>query len=166
MSRERATDRLFWLSWAVALILLVFPGPPWLVVLKPFWPGLLACYWALEGRDRMSLGRAFVFGLIGDLVTGALLGEQALRMTVIVYLVLRFRHRLRFFPMGQQALAIFALFLNDRVLTLWIRLLGDYGWPPASFWFAPLTAALLWPWLFLLLDRLSMRGRMREGGNA
>ena len=51
---------------------------------------------------------------------------------------------------------------NDRVLTVWLRMLGNYGWPPVDFWFAPISAMLLWPVLFLALDRLRRRSRARS----
>ena len=53
--------------------------------------------------------------LLGDVLAGELLGEQAARLCVLGFIVLRFRPRLRFFPMWQQALAVLALLLNDRV---------------------------------------------------
>jgi cell shape-determining protein MreD len=36
---------------------------------------------------------------------------------------------------------------------LWIISLEGDALPPASFWLAPLISTLLWPWVFLLLDR-------------
>ena len=39
---------------------------------------------------------------------GVVLGEQALRLCALVFIALRFRSRLRFFPMWQQALAVLA----------------------------------------------------------
>jgi rod shape-determining protein MreD len=153
MAIRRSETQLFWISWLLALALTLWPGPPWFLQLKPFWFGLLAVYWALESPQRMTLGRAFLFGLLADAVQGVLIGEQALRLTILVYICLRFRFRLRFFAIGQQAAAVLALFVNDRVLSLWVRLLGGYGWPDPGFWLAPISAAILWPWLFLLLDR-------------
>jgi len=54
---------------------------------------------------------------------------------------------------------VLALMLNDRVLSLWIRLLGGFGWPPTAFWVGPLLAAFLWPMLFVILDRMQRRER-------
>lgn len=154
MALRRTESQLYWLSWLVAVLLTLWPGPPWFLKFKPFWFGLVAVYWALESPRRMSLGKAFVFGLLADGLQGVLIGEMALRLTILVYVCQRFRFRLRFFAISQQAAAIFGLFLNDRVVSLWVRLGGGYGWPDASFWASPLIAALLWPWLFLLMDRL------------
>ena len=71
------------------------------------------------------MGFAFLIGLGGDLLIGQVLGEQALRLVVLVFIVLRFRSRLRFFPIGQQSLAVLALLLNDRMVVMMIRALGS-----------------------------------------
>lgn len=156
---QRGTYRLFLIAAAATLLLALLPLPPWLVVLKPMALGLVLVYFALEAPEVAGLGHAFVLGLVADLLFGAVLGEHALRMVILVYLSLRFRHRLRFFPIWQQAGSVFGLMLNDRVLDLWIRLLSGEAWPPLSFWLAPVVALVLWPWVFLVLDGLRLRRR-------
>lgn len=163
MSRARGGAVLFYLSLLGAVLLGLLPFPPSLQGFKPYWVGLLVIYWALEAPERLGLGAAFVIGLLADLVYGSLLGEQALRLCILVFLVLRFRPRLRFFPAAQQALAILLLLANDRVVTLAIRLISGEGLPPAAFWLSPISGMLLWPWLFLMLDQLRLRSRHREG---
>ena len=162
MSRVRTGPGLFLASVALGLLLGLMPIPATIAALKPYWIALILIYWLLEAPDRAGLGTAFLIGLVADLVFGTLFGEQALRLTIIAFLVLRFRARLRFFPLSQQALAILALLLNDRVVTLGIRAFSGEGVPPSSFWLAPIIGTLLWPWLFLLLDGLHLRSRGRE----
>jgi rod shape-determining protein MreD len=104
---------------------------------------------------------AFVIGLILDVLTGSLLGMNALSLVVLMYLVQRFRPRLRFFPPWQQALAVFGLLANDRIIRLWIASLMGEPMPTWHYWLSPLTGLVLWPWLFLLLDRVRA-GRRRQ----
>jgi rod shape-determining protein MreD len=146
------------LSVLAALLLTLLPMPPSLQPLRPYWLALVLAYWVMEDPDRVGLGLAFVIGVFADLVVGTLLGEQALRLVVITFILQRFRARLRFFPISQQALAIGALLLNDRIVALAIRLtLGEPT--PASFaWFSPLIGMLLWVPVFMLLDGLRMGG--------
>ena len=92
---------------------------------------------------------------------GVVLGEQAMRLCALVFIALRFRSRLRFFPMWQQTLAVLALLLNDRILLLVVRVLSGAPLPPASWWISPFVGALLWPFLFLLLDDLRARLRIQ-----
>ena len=163
MTRARDGRALLWLSMMAALLLGLIPLPELIVAFRPFWIGLVLAYWALEAPQRVGLGYAFVVGLIADLVFGTVLGEHALRLTILVFLLLRFRARLRFFPLSQQALAILAMLINDRVIAAGVRAFLGEGMPPLAFWFSPLIGMLLWPWLFLLLDDLRLRQRSREG---
>lgn len=148
-------------SLFVGLVVLVVPLPAGISMARPFLLAMLLAYWLLEIPERVGLGTAFLAGLAADLVSGTLLGEQALRLVVLAFLVQRFRARLRFFPLWQQALAVFALLLNDRLVALAIQLVAGAGAPPWPTWLSPLAAMALWPWLFLLLDELRLRQRER-----
>jgi rod shape-determining protein MreD len=161
VSRLRGSSGLFWASLAIAMLLGLLPMPPSIAVFKPYWLALALCFWLLEAPDRVGLGFAFVLGIVADLLYGTLLGEQAMRLCILAFIVLRFRARLRFFTLAQQALAIFALLLNDRIVVLMVRGFSGEGLPPLGFWISPAVGMLLWPWLFLLLDdlRLKLRGK-------
>ncbi len=143
----------------VALILSILPLPGGLHAYAPYWMALVFIYWGLESRSLGHLGQAFVCGLLLDIFTGALLGQHALSLLIISYLLGRFRHRIRFFPPWQQSLAVLALLLNDRIIQLWIIALAGRGLPDWSFWIQPVVAFVLWPWIFLLLDALRLRAR-------
>lgn len=161
MSRQRLS--LWWFIGTVvfALLLMLVPLPGPLEPFKPYWPALILLYWTLESDHRVGLGLAFVVGLAADLLNGVVLGEQALRLCALTFIALRFRSRLRFFPMWQQALAVCALLLNDRILLLIVRLLAGASFPPVSWWISPFVGAALWPFLFLLLDDLRARLRIQ-----
>ncbi|MEO9079285.1 MAG: rod shape-determining protein MreD [Rhodanobacter sp.] len=161
MNRQRHNSWWFAGILFFALLLMLVPLPAVLEPFKPYWPALVLLYWSLESDDRVTLGLAFGVGLCADLLNGVLLGEQALRLCALVFIALRFRSRLRFFPMWQQSLAILALLMNDRVLLLVVRMLAGASVPPLSWWISPLVGAALWPFLFLLLDDLRARLRIQ-----
>lgn len=147
------------LTVAAALLLGLLPLPGWLQPFRPYWLALVLVYWIIEAPGRVGLGFAFLLGVAADLAFGTLLGEQALRLTVMAFIVQRFRAQLRFFPLSQQALAVAGLLLNDRVVSAVLHMaLGEPQLPP-SFWWAPLAGMLLWAPVFLLLDRLRLGGR-------
>lgn len=162
-TRNRVGTFVYAASLVLSLLLGLIALPASLLPLKPFWPALVVVYWALEAPEKMSIGRAFLLGLAGDLLTGSLLGEQALRLAIVAFIVLRLRARMRFFPMLQQCLAIFALLVNDRVVMLMIRAFSGGGMAEWQYWIAPAVGTLAWPWLFLALDVARQRGaRARE----
>ncbi|HTC26245.1 rod shape-determining protein MreD [Dyella dinghuensis] len=162
MSRARLSLWWFIGTLVFALLLMLVPLPHVLDPFKPYWPALVLLYWALESGDaRINLGLAFVLGVCADMLNGVLLGEQALRLCVLAFIALRFRSRLRFFPMWQQTLAVLALLVNDRFLLLIVRAFAGEATPPALWWASPFVSAALWPFLFLLLDDLRMRLRLQ-----
>jgi rod shape-determining protein MreD len=155
-------DRLSFIlvTLAGAMLLTLIPLPSLLDGMWPYWVALVMIYWCLETQGLVSLGLAFLIGLVLDLLTGSLLGLHALSLVIVVYLTTRFRARLRFFPPWQQALSVLALLMNDRIILLWIISLSGEPLPSLEFWLPPITGTLLWPWLFLLLDRY--RGVMKH----
>ncbi|MCR6663261.1 MAG: rod shape-determining protein MreD [Luteimonas sp.] len=148
-------------SVVVALLLAVLPMPETVQALRPFWLALVVAYWVIEEPDRAGLGFAFVVGIIADLVSGTLLGEQALRLVVMAFILQRFRAQLRFFPVAQQALAIGGLLLNDRVVNAAVHLLLGLPQLHWLYWVAPVIGMLLWAPVFLVLDALRLGRRSR-----
>ena len=144
------------LSLLVALLLMLLPMPQVLLPLRPYWLALVMAYWVMEDPERAGMGFAFFVGLIADLVVGSLLGEHALRLVVLTFILQRFRARLRFFPVWQQSLAIGGLLLNDRILTSALHLTLGVPTPPALSWAAPVVGMLLWVPLFAILDSLRL----------
>lgn len=159
MIRRRVQMAIFIGSILLAFLLQLTPLPQALLPLKPYWIALVLIYWSIETPERVGLGFAFMIGLCGDLLTGQLLGEQGLRLIMLVFIVLRFRSRLRFFPISQQALAVLGLLLNDRIVVIMVRGFSGDPIPSIAFWVSPFIGMLAWPFVFLLLD--DMRARLR-----
>ncbi|QSX79913.1 rod shape-determining protein MreD [Agrilutibacter solisilvae] len=144
------------LSLLVALLLMLLPMPQALLPLRPYWLALAMAYWVMEDPDHAGMGFAFLIGLAADLVVGSLLGEHALRLVVMTFILQRFRARLRFFPIWQQSLAIGGLLLNDRIVTAALHLtLGVPTSPPLA-WAAPVIGMVLWVPVFAILDSLRL----------
>ncbi|WP_425602284.1 rod shape-determining protein MreD [Luteimonas aquatica] len=155
MSRARR-GWLLPVSVLLALLLGLLPLPAGLQPFRPYWLALVVAYWVIETPERAGLGFAFAMGVLGDLAFGGILGEQALRMTVMAFILQRFRSQLRFFPLSQQALAIGGLLLNDRVVTAAVHLALGVPQLAWGYWWAPLIGMLLWAPLFLLFDALRL----------
>ncbi|KRG70383.1 rod shape-determining protein MreD [Pseudoxanthomonas dokdonensis] len=158
MSRPRS-GWVLPVSILLALLLGLLPLPTALMPLRPYWLALVMAYWIIETPERAGLGLALVVGLIADLMFGSLLGEQALRLVIMAFILQRFRARLRFFPLSQQALAMGALLLNDRIVDAAVHLALGLPVLPWNYWWAPLLGMLLWPLVYLLLDALRQNKR-------
>ena len=158
MSRARR-GWLLPVSVVLALLLGLLPLPPMVQPLRPYWLALVVAFWVIEDPDHAGLGFAFLIGVLGDLAFGGVLGEQALRLTVMAFILQRFRAQVRFFPLSQQALVIGGLLLNDRVVSAAVHLMLDEPQLPWSYWWAPLLGMVLWAPLFVLLDALRIGRR-------
>ena len=162
MTSSRESRSLILLSIMAAVFLSLLPLPEMLVPFKPYWVAMVLIYWTLETQDMISLGLAFLIGLVLDTLSGSLMGLHALSLVVMVFLVQRFRSRLRFFPPWQQALSVLGLLVNDRIILIWITVLLGESLPTWEYWLPPLVGMALWPWLFLLLDRIRARLRLHK----
>ena len=148
-----------WILYAgllAALLLGALPLPELLQPARPYWLALVLAYWMIEQPDRVGLGFAFAVGLAADLVSGGLLGEQSLRLVILAFIVQRFRARLRFFPLGQQAITLGALLVNDRIVSAGLHLALGIPTLPFAYWVAPAVGMLLWPPVFVMLDGLRL----------
>lgn len=162
MTPTRESRSLILLTIVAAVLLTLLPLPAVLLPLKPYWVALVVIYWSLETVDIINLGLAFLIGLVLDTLSGSLMGLHALSLVVVVFLVQRFRSRLRFFPPWQQALSVLGLLVNDRIILIWITVLLGEPLPTWKYWLPPLVGMALWPWLFLLLDRIRSRMRLHK----
>lgn len=159
--RRVANSWVLPVSVVLAILLGLVPLPGGLQPLRPYWLGLVVAYWVIEDNERVGLVFAFCMGLVADLAFGSVLGEQALRLTVMAFILQRFRSQLRFFPIAQQALAIGGLLLNDRVVSAAVHLALGLPQLPWMYWLAPVLGMLLWAPLFLVMDALRFSRRAR-----
>lgn len=135
----------------IALILTLLPMPGWTIWLRPTWVLMILIYWAMMTPAHVSVGMAWLMGLLVDLLNGTLLGEHAVAYTVVIYLVSRMYIRMRLSPMLQQGISIMVLVLLYQFVVYCIQ--GFIGQLPVSqlYWLSSVTSMLLWPWLVVLM---------------
>lgn len=148
-------DRHHWLTifltLLVAFMLTLLPMPEWAIWSRPAWILMVLIYWAMAVPYRVGVGTAWVVGLLLDVLNGTLMGEHALAMTFVVFLVIRSHTQLRMFLMVQQGLAVLALvFLYQFIIYCVQGFLGDLptNW---LYWTASFTSMLVWPWVYTIM---------------
>jgi len=146
--------RGFWTIWGtffIAMVLMLIPLPEWARVYQPQWITMVLIYWCLALPERVGVGTAWLLGLMIDVLTGTLLGQHALGLSIIAFLTLKMYQRLRVFPMWQQALSVMVLVAMQQMVSLWV--LGIIGTPPDSltYWISSITSLLIWPWIYLFM---------------
>lgn len=148
---------VIWLSFAVALLLSVASLPQFMEVGRPLWLGLFLTYWALALPHRVGMTTAWCIGLLADVLNGSLLGQNALILTLITFLVLSLHQRLRMFPMWQQSMVLLVVFGLAQLVQLWLNALAGSRPPTLAFVLPALVSALLWPWVSTILRGLHHR---------
>jgi rod shape-determining protein MreD len=144
-------------SFLVAIVLTILPLPIWARPFRPEWYALVLIYWCLAAPSRVGVGAAWLLGIALDVLRGALLGQHALGLSVLAYLTLKLRQRVRAFPLWQQAVTVLVLLAIEQLLSLWA--LGIAGHPPQSwsYWAPSVVGMLLWPWIFVVLRDVHRR---------
>ncbi|MNZ45649.1 Rod shape-determining protein MreD [compost metagenome] len=146
-----------WLSLLLALLLSVAPMPNFMEIGRPLWLAMVLTYWVLYLPHKVGMLTAWVLGLAADVLYGSLLGQNALILGLIVFLVLNLQQRLRMFPIWQQCLVLLVVFGLAQLVQLWLNTLTGNRPPTLVFLLPALVSALLWPWVYALLRGLRVR---------
>lgn len=141
----------------IALVLAILPMPETMQSYRLQWSTLVLIYWCLAIPERVGVGVSFLAGIMLDIITGSLLGQHAMSLSIIAFITVKTHQRVRVFPPWQQALFVVTLLLLDRMLQVWVD--GAIGRPAkdAGFWIAPLLGGILWPWLFIIMRDIRRR---------
>jgi len=142
------------LSFLVALLLMVLPLPEWARSFRPQWYTLVLIYWCMASPQRVGVGVGWLTGIIVDVLTGTLLGQHALSLSVIAFITQKLHQRLRLFPIWQQSLSILFLLLIEKLFELWVMGTVAQPVPTLLFWAPPIVGMLLWPWVLVILRDL------------
>ena len=159
--RNKQGGLLILVSIMVAMMLTIMPLPDVLQHLRPEWAALVLMYWSMALPERIGMGVAFIVGLLLDVLSGSLLGQHALCMTIIIFLITNLYQRIRIFPLWQQAIIIWMLLNLYQLLLLWFDGITGQASKGLQFWLPPISGMILWPWIFILLRHLRRYYKVR-----
>lgn len=108
-------------------------------------------FWTVHQPMRISIGAAFMFGLMMDVHQSSLLGQNALAYVLLSFLAISIHRRLLWFAVPSQALQVFPLFALAHAVQILVRIFSGADFPGWSIFFAPVLEALLWPIASVLL---------------
>ncbi len=144
----------------LAIVHLPETWPQWLGWLRPAWVALVVFYWVMALPHRLGLISAWLLGLLVDVLHADPLGLNGLLLASITYVAWRFYERLRMYSIVQQCGVVFLLVLGAESVRLLVQ---DITWSRGFSWVVvvpALTSMLVWPFLYLLLDRLRLQVRV------
>lgn len=149
------------ITFVAALILTILPLPAMVADYRPEWVALVLLYWIMALPQRIGVSVAWVLGIALDVLRGALLGQHALALVVVAFIVSHLHLRLRMYPFWQQSVVMGFVLLVYQVLLLWIYDMTSTVSTAWSYWLPSLTGALLWPWLFMVLRDIRRKYNIR-----
>lgn len=160
MQQNSHGNLVIFISILVAMALTILPLPETFDNYRPEWVLLVLLYWIMALPQRVGVGTAWILGILLDVLKGALLGQHALAMAVIAYMMLHLHLRLRMYPFWQQSVVIGLMIMIYQALLLLIYDMTssiDITW---SYWLSVVVGALLWPWIFITLRDLRRKYRV------
>lgn len=145
----------------LALILTSLPLPDTLAIARPAMVPLALTYLVINSPSRFGLGWAFVLGLLLDISHSTALGQHALSLALLTYLVIKLRATLLLLPAWQQAAALAPAWLAYQGLLLWLDGFVGQSIEPAWRWLPVISTGLCWLpvcALFALVERPQRHG--------
>ncbi|MEO6746479.1 MAG: rod shape-determining protein MreD [Caldimonas sp.] len=157
MIMPRSADQLLmpvnplfvWTTLFVAFALNVVPVGR--VAAMPDFLALVLVFWNVHQSRRIGVGVAFIFGLLMDVHSGAVLGQHAFAYTLLSFFAVTVHRRLLWFSVPSQALQILPLFLAAHAVAMLVRVVSGGMFPGWELLLAPVIEALLWPVVTVLL---------------
>lgn len=145
----------------VALILEIMPWPVGLQGFRPSWLILVLIYWALALPDKVSVGTAFVAGIIWDLILGSVLGVHALVLSIAIYFVAKYHLILRNLSLWLQGVIVIVYIIAIRIFIYLIGVLLHSATFNSQEIIGAVISGILWPWVFLLMRQIRRQLRLR-----
>ncbi len=145
------------ISFLLAYILVALPLPEWMAV-RPCWVALVLVYWVIAAPHKVGVVTGWISGLFLDALTGSVLGQNALSLSLVAYIAYLLHMRIRVFPLWQQCLTMVILVgIYQLVNIMIIRAVYLTPWT-LLYWLSVLLSALVWPLVTLSIGLIRGRG--------
>tara|TARA_B100000959_G_scaffold68522_1_gene72556 strand:- start:3025 stop:3507 length:483 start_codon:yes stop_codon:yes gene_type:complete len=143
-----------WSMILLSIILMVMPVPDVLDQYRLPWLSMTVIFFSIFNISLIGIISVWFSGLILDIMTGGLMGENALILAVLSYLSYRFRFQIRVYPMWQIMIVVLILLSLGVLITLWIdgisgnMLFNIYDWINIG------IAVLIWPIFMSIFEKM------------
>lgn len=145
----------------IAFVLEIMPWPIGFQGLRPTWVVLVLIYWSLALPNKVSVGTAFVAGIVWDLILGSILGIHALILSIAIYFIAKHHLLLRNLSLWLQSLLVIVYIIAIRFAIFLIELLLHSAEFNSQEILGAIISGVLWPWVFLLMRQIRRQLRLR-----
>jgi rod shape-determining protein MreD len=151
----------FLLTLLTALALQIVVLPDSIAAGRPMWLALIVSYWSMKAPNLPVLVAAWTLGLASDVLFNTVLGQHALGLVALAFVIRRLRPVLMMFPLWQSTLALIPAWVAYAFLMFWIDGLMRHPADPMLRWLPVLSTTFAWPIVTGLLGAVRSR---RSGG--
>lgn len=131
-------------SILLALLCQLLPWAGFGLTLRPDFVLLVVLYWLLRAPNICNIGTAWMAGLLVDLASGGLFGQNALAYALTAYFAVSYQRRLALFNIWQQASYVFALLLLTQITLLILKMFAGGEIPGWGYFLPSISGILLW----------------------
>ena len=132
------------LSLLAAYMAYLLPWAGFGLMLRPDFVLLVAIYWMLRAPQYCNVGTAWMLGLLIDVASGSLFGQNALAYTITAFFAVAYQRRLVLFSDWQQTGYVLLLLLLNQGVLLILKLFSGEPLPGWSYPLPSITGILLW----------------------
>ncbi|MGN1357065.1 MAG: rod shape-determining protein MreD [Succinivibrionaceae bacterium] len=153
-------------SLLLALILNLMAPPKAIAIFFPNIFLLMIMFWAVKIPRMVSIGHAFVCGLILDFAIGSTMGIRAFSFSLMIYMLSSAFSRLDSYSLLQQALCIGIISFLGQIATFWLE--HAFGLAIIDFHtiLSVISDVILWPLLWVSMSFvMRFRHVVRNTGN-
>lgn len=131
-------------SLLLALLCQLLPWAGFGLVVRPDFVLLVVLYWLLRAPNICNIGTAWIAGLVVDLASGGIFGQNALAYALSAYFAVSYHRRLALFNIWQQTSYVFVLLLLTQVTLLILKMFAGGETPGWSYFLPSVSGILLW----------------------
>jgi rod shape-determining protein MreD len=122
----------------------------------PDFVAMTLVFWSIYQPRKVGIGIAFLMGLVMDVHSASLLGENALAYTLLSYFAITIHRRVLWFSPTVQAIHVLPLLLVMQVVQVLVQLAVSGKTPGWTYFMQSFVATAIWPivcWLLLAPQR-------------
>lgn len=150
-----ATAFLIVSTVVASLVLDVLPLPLAYAWLRPEWPLLVLMFWSMRYPGDFSVGSGWLLGLAIDGIEGSPLGQHALALSIVSFLIVSLNTRLSLLSSFQQSVVLMVLVGVYQLFSIWVQNVSGIPTGSLMFLWSCLTTAICWPVVQALLGKLA-----------
>ncbi len=135
-------------TWSIiilSIVLTIIPVPDLINSFRLPWLMMTVIYFSIFNVSLIGVLSAWFAGLILDLMTGGLMGENAMILSIISYISYRFRFQIRVYPIWQIMVVVLILLSFGELLSLWIQGVSGTNNISIVHWINISIAIIIWP---------------------